>query len=102
VLTALKPGAFFLFVCSASSNLSEFQYLTNTHVFSPEIERMFLINGSNCTSVNVVTKLRTMLPGFGQQLGRRFFSLPFGFSIFSRLLDTGTMNVTTHFNPVQK
>jgi hypothetical protein len=41
--------------------------------FFPEIERKFLINGSNSTSVNIVTKLRTVLPGFGQQLGRIFF-----------------------------
>jgi len=63
---------------------------------------MFLINGSNSTLVNIVTKLRTVLPGIGQQLGRRFFPLAVGVCIFSRLLDTGTMNVTTHFNPVQK
>jgi hypothetical protein len=77
-------------------------HIRNTHVFFPYIERMFLINGSNSISVNMATTLRNVLPGFGQQLGRRFFPLAAGVYIFTRLLDTGAMDVTTHFNPVQK
>ena len=34
--------------------------MKNTQVFFPDIERMFLINGSNNTSVNMVSKLRNV------------------------------------------